>query len=166
MKNTKKNILLGALVVLAFALVIKPNLGGTSEGGHPVVEATFVHEEAPSTPPEKSVVVIGGISASADGKEMSIQMAGGSSNNFAQETWAKGETISFSVSNSQEQELEIGIMSIATEEVFSGNIRTGTGTVDIKVPEDGNYRIYIKNHSADVADFEVKLNKELLSPLV
>lgn len=162
----KKVILLGIIVVLAFAIVIKFNHGDTAGEDSLVAEATVVHEVPPTTSSKESVVATAEISASADGKDLKIRMSGGNSNNFGRETWGKGEIISFSVTNSEEQELEIGLMSVETEEIISETLRTGTGIVEITIPEDGVYRIYIKNHAPDPANFEVNLNKELLSPLV
>ncbi|GGG11216.1 hypothetical protein GCM10010912_64550 [Paenibacillus albidus] len=162
----KKMIWLGAAVVLVFALVFKLNDRGSSTQTLTATEAPSAQEAAPTAAPDESVIISGEITGPAGGKELSIWMIGGGSNNFGQESWEQGETISFSVTSEQDQKLEIGIMSIATEEVFTETLQTGTGTVDIEVPENGDYRIYIKNHSPDRADFVIKLNKELLSPLV
>jgi hypothetical protein len=103
-----------------------------------------------------------------DGKEkMSIWLAAGNSINFGKTAWViKGETITFSIECEQERKLEIGIMAISTEKVYSKIVKTGTGTIAITVPEDGEYRVYLKNHASDRADFQLKLNKKLEGPLV
>ncbi|MBT2288292.1 hypothetical protein J7E73_03905 [Paenibacillus albidus] len=134
----KKRIFTGVVVVLAAVILMNLNIGNRASAPlTPKTQAPAVQAAEPlvtPVPQAESVIVGGEISASADGKKMSIWMAGGSSNNFGQETWGKGETISFAVKSPQEQTLEVGIMSVA-------------------------------NLTSERADFEINLNKKLLSPL-
>ncbi|MBP1994213.1 M56 family metallopeptidase [Paenibacillus eucommiae] len=110
--------------------------------------------------------VEGGQIRTSDGKELSIWLAAGRSNNFGKMAWKKGEPITFSVQSEEIGELEIGIMSVSTDKVYSEIVTTGTGIVNITVPEDGDYRVYIKNNAIDIVHFQLKLNKKLEGPLV
>jgi hypothetical protein len=57
-------------------------------------------------------------------------------------------------------------MSASTDKIYSEIVTTGTDTVTIIVPKDGDYRVYIKNNATNVANFQLKLNKILDGPLV
>lgn len=71
-----------------------------------------------------------------------------------------------SVESGQENELEIGIKSVSSDRVYSESIPSGTGTVTITVPEDGEYHVYLKNKSAVEAHFRLIMDEPLTGPLV
>jgi hypothetical protein len=112
-----------------------------------------------------SAIESGGIETK-DGKNLSIRLTGGAYINFGEMPFQKGETFTLSVISEEESALEIGIMSISTEQVYSDLVKTGTGTVSITIPEDGDYRIYVSNKASDAADFKLKLSKAIEGPIV
>ncbi|MBN2981360.1 MULTISPECIES: hypothetical protein [Cohnella] len=114
---------------------------------------------------EESVIEAGSIET-MDGQDLSIGLGGERSNNFAIIPWTKGETVEFSVENESESKLEIGIMSVATERIYSRIVEYGSETVAIPVPEDGEYRIYVKNHDSEAARFRLILSEPIEGPLV
>ncbi|MFC3747640.1 hypothetical protein [Paenibacillus sp. GCM10012306] len=164
--NTRKKkvgILLISIVLIAIIAVgVGSNLGNKSAEVPPLEQLQESQMEV--QPAEVSSLVLGGIETS-DGKKLTIDLAAGRDNNFAKMTWKKDEPIIFSVQCEQERELEVGIMSVSTDKVYSGTVATGTGEVTITVPEDGDYRVYIKNHTDKVAHFILELNKKLEGPL-
>ncbi|WP_054941318.1 hypothetical protein [Paenibacillus ihuae] len=115
--------------------------------------------------PGDSGIVSGGIETK-DGKDLSIWLAAGRDNNFAVMSRKQDETLTMSVESEQEIKLEIGIISVSSDKIYSESIPSGTGTVTITVPEDGDYRVYIKNHSALEAHFRLILDEPLTGPLV
>ncbi|WP_277468366.1 MULTISPECIES: hypothetical protein [unclassified Paenibacillus] len=70
------------------------------------------------------------------------------------------------VESDQEYKLEIGIMSVSSNQVYSEVVPGGTGEIKITVPADGDYRVYIKNHAAKEAHFRLILDEPLTGPLV
>ncbi|MFM1654771.1 M56 family metallopeptidase [Brevibacillus sp. B_LB10_24] len=170
MDTTKKK---SGLVILGIVLIATIGTGGAfavSSAGKPV-ESSIAPAVGPSTaeagPTQSSEGAAregGGISTS-NGKDLTVWLAAEHENNFGQAAWAKGETVTWSVACEQVRELEIGIMSVSTEKVYSKRVATGTGTITITVPEDGDYRIYVKNHAKEVAKFLLKLDKDF-GPLV
>jgi beta-lactamase regulating signal transducer with metallopeptidase domain len=170
MDTTKKK---SGIVILGIALIATIGTGAAfavSSAGKPVgpafapVPDQSKAETAPSQSSEGAAREGGGISSS-NGRDLSVWLAAGQENNFGRAAWAKGETVTWSVECEQEGELEIGIMSVSTKKVYSQRIATGTGTVTITVPEDGDYRVYVKNHAKDVVRFLLKLDKNF-GPLV
>lgn len=111
-----------------------------------------------------SAVEAGGIETK-DGKNLSIKLNGEATINFAELPFQKGEVFTLSVVSEEERALEIGIMSISTKQVYSDLVKSRTGSVNITVPEDGDYRIYISNKASDAANFELKLSKAIEGPI-
>lgn len=101
-----------------------------------------------------------------DGQNLSITLNGGGYNNFAELPFQKGEKFTLSVTSQEERELEIGLLSISTDQEYGEVVKTGTGTVSITIPEDGEYRIYVRNHAADAAEFTLQLSKAIEGPIV
>jgi len=114
--------------------------------------------------PESPIAV--GFIETKDGQTLDIQMAPGTSNNFGIMPRSKGEMVSMSVSSDQERALVVGIMSVSTEEIYSERLETGTGTITVTVPEDGDYRIYVSNDAIVAAHFQLKLDRALEGPIV
>ncbi|MFD0716290.1 hypothetical protein [Paenibacillus sp. GCM10027626] len=100
-----------------------------------------------------------------DGQNLSITLRGKGYNNFAQLSFQKGETFTLAVTSKEEGELEIGLLSISTEQEYGEFVKTGTGKVSITIPEDGEYRIYVRNHATDTADFQLRLSKAIEGPI-
>lgn len=127
--------------------------------------------QAPSSPviqvsgTETSSIKVGSIETN-DGKNLKISMDGGTKNNFGELSFRKGETFKISVLSENDGELEIGILSINTEEVFSDIVKSRENEVIITVPEDGEYRIYISNKDEQSATFDMKLSKAIEGPIV
>ncbi len=115
---------------------------------------------------DQSSIILSGEIDTMDGKDLSIWLTAGSSNNFGERDLLKGEAITWTVECEQERELNIGIMSISTEKVYSEIVKVGTGTITFTIPEDGNYRIYVENNSLDDANFHLILDKKLEGPIV
>ncbi|MCM3631891.1 hypothetical protein [Paenibacillus camelliae] len=114
---------------------------------------------------ETSSIAVGSIE-SKDGKNLKISMSGRTENNFGEMSFRKGETFKISVKSENEGELEIGVMSITTEQVYSDTVKSGEGEFIIKIPEEGKYRIYISNKDEQSANFHMKLSKAIEGPLV
>jgi len=112
-----------------------------------------------------SVIETGSIETK-DGKNLSIWLGGEATNNFGELPFNKGESFTLTVTSEEERSLEIGLISISTEQVYSELVKTGKGTVVISIPEDGKYRVYVRNKSLDAADFDLKLSKAIKGPIV
>jgi len=110
--------------------------------------------------------VEGGSIRTSDGKELLIQLAAGTGNNFGKTARVNGEKIIFSVECDKARELEIGIISADTGRIYSQIVNVGTGVVEVAVPADGDYRIYVHNHANEAAQFRLTLNKPIDAPLV
>ncbi|RXZ79093.1 M56 family metallopeptidase [Paenibacillaceae bacterium] len=108
----------------------------------------------------------GGGIQSSDGKLLSIWLGANQSTNFGKAAWAEGETITWKVESEDAGELEIGVISVTTNIVYSETVRTGTGNVVLTIPEDGEYRIYINNKSSESANFQLELHEPMEGPLV
>lgn len=127
--------------------------------------------QAPSSPviqdsgPGISSIEVGSIETN-DGKNLKISMGGGTENNFGKLSFRKGDTFKISVVSENDGELEIGIMSITTEQVFSDIVKNGEGKFIITIPEDGEYRIYVSNKDEQSAIFDMKLSKAIEGPIV
>ncbi|WP_422660583.1 hypothetical protein ACK8P5_08905 [Paenibacillus sp. EC2-1] len=120
-------------------------------------------EQASETP--TSIREAGSIET-RDGKDFFIRLSGEGSNNFGELPFRKGESFTLSVSSEEVRSLEIGLKSISTEKVYKELVREGTGSVVISIPEDGKYRVYIKNKSSDTAEFKMILSKAIEGPIV
>lgn len=70
-------------------------------------------------------------------------------------TWGKDEQITLSVKSERENELEVGVRSISTGNVYSETVKTGTGTVTIPISVDGDYEIFVKNNSLSSANVSI-----------
>ena len=101
-----------------------------------------------------------------DGKHLFIWLAGGASVQFGELSFQKGETFTLSVFSEEERALAIGIISISTGQVYSDLVKTGTGTVSIPIPEDGDYRVHVGNQSSDAANFELRLSQAIPGAIV
>jgi hypothetical protein len=101
-----------------------------------------------------------------DGKNLKISMGGWTENKFGELSFRKGETFKISVVGENDGELEIGILSINTEQVFGYVVNSGEGEVTITIPEDGEYRIYVSNKDEQSATFDMKLSKAIEGPIV
>ncbi|OAB40870.1 hypothetical protein PMSD_00840 [Paenibacillus macquariensis subsp. defensor] len=123
----------------------------------------YSKEEAPQ---DQSTVRLAGGIETTDGKDLAIWLIAGSSNNFGERALVKGETITWNVKSEQDRELIIGIMSVSTEKVYSELVKVGTGTVSLTIPEDGDYRIYVKNNSVSDANFRLILDRKLEGAIV
>lgn len=143
------------LIILSIIIV-----SACSNNSNSSINNVKTESEAPT-----SVIVAGSIET-RDGKDLFIKLVGGASNNFGELPFKKGESFTLLVTSEEERALEIGLMSISTEQVYSELVRTGTGTVVIPIPEDGKYRVYVNNKSSYAADFELKLSKAIEGPIV
>lgn len=77
----------------------------------------------------------------------------------------KGEDFSLTVTSKQKRTIEIGIKSVSTDQLYSQKVKSGTGTMITTIPEDGEYRIYVKNHSAAKAvEIDLMLSKTMIGP--
>ncbi|MFE4710285.1 hypothetical protein ACFRAM_05350 [Paenibacillus sp. NPDC056722] len=164
--NTRKKKVSMLAISISLIAIIAAGVVATLGNESAVVLPSEQTKDSPieTQPAEVASLVLGGIETS-DGKKLTIDLGAGRDNNFAKMAWKKDEDIIFSVQCEQEQELEVGIMSVSTDEVYSGTVATGTGKVTITVPKDGDYRVYIKNHTDHAAHFILELNKKLEGPL-
>ncbi len=162
-------ITVGAVVVVGIGAIITAFLFSGPEENPVTLDVmspvTTQEQTSETQTPEESVIVSGGIETK-DGKNLSIWLAAGRDNNFAVMRRKQDETLTMSVESDQEIKLEIGIISVSSDKIYSESVLSGTGTVTITVPEDGDYRVYIKNHSALEAHFRLILDEPLTSPLV
>ncbi|WP_221797977.1 hypothetical protein [Paenibacillus typhae] len=110
--------------------------------------------------------VVAELLSTSDGKDLSVTLAAGNDTNFAIMNEKQGVILTMRVESEQENKLEIGIMSVSSDQVYSEVVPGGTGEIKIAVPADGEYRMYIKNHSSNEAKFHLILNKPLTGPLV
>lgn len=158
MKNIR-NIVLSVVIALGLTLV-----GCSNEVPEEVRDSSspVIQENGKS---EASSIKVGTIE-SKDGKSLKISMAGGSKNNFGELAFHNGETFTISVESEYQGELEIGIMSITTEKVFSEVVKSEKGEFNITIPEDGRYRVYIGNKDAKSTTFILKLSKAIEGPIV
>lgn len=69
--------------------------------------------------------------------------------------WGKGEQLSLFVESQRDNELEIGIISIATGTIYSETLKSGTGNAVIPIPDDGEYQIFVKSNSLSNAKVTV-----------
>jgi hypothetical protein len=95
-----------------------------------------------------------------------LLMSGGAKNYFGELSFRKGETFKISVVSENDVELEIGILSITTEQVFSDIVKSGEGEFTITIPEAGEYRIYVSNKDEQSTNFVMKLSKAIEGPIV
>lgn len=158
-----------AAIVGIGTIIISMNLDHGSEN-KPLAAATTAAASAdqntPVTPTPADSAIVAGSIETKDGKDLSIWLAAGNDNNFAVMDRTQGETLTMRVESEQEGKLEVGIMSVSTDKIYSKSVPHGTGTVTITVPADGEYRVYIKNHSVEEAHFRLILDKQLTGPLV
>ncbi|MGW8444242.1 hypothetical protein ACWGXJ_25355 [Paenibacillus sp. S33] len=157
--NNIRYLVLSVVVALGITLVgcsnkVPERVQGSSS---PVIQENGMSEAA-------SIKV--GTIDTKDGKNLKISMAGGTKNNFGELSFHKGETFTISVESKYQGELEIGIMSITTEQVFSDIVSVEKGEFIIKIPEDGDYRIYVGNKDVKSTTFDLKLSKAIEGPIV
>lgn len=154
-------------VVMILSIALITLIGaGFGKFNDPEIASPFfdnVNEDANQS--QSSVKVTGGIDTT-DGKDLLVGLTAGSTNNFGKRDLVKGEVITWTIESEQERILEIGIMSVSTKKVISELVKSGTGAVTLTIPEDGDYRIYVKNNSVDDAKFLLKLDKKLEGPIV
>lgn len=95
-----------------------------------------------------------------------VRLTAGGNNNFWEIGLLKGEVITWTIESEQGRILEIGIMSVSTKKVISEMVNYGTCIVILTIPEDGDYRIYVKYNSVDDAKFLLRLDKKLEGPII
>ncbi|WP_139992214.1 hypothetical protein [Paenibacillus paridis] len=173
--NSRRDALLSStgkkkgFFILCFILVAAIGVGavyvikGSKQQTNDQAQSEIVTEEYAKT--LESQVNMSGSIETNDGKNLSIWMAPMRSNNFGIIPWTQGETFTLTVESVREQELEIGIMSVSTDEIYSETIESGTGSVDIVIPEDGDYRVFIQNNELNKAEFLLKLSKAIEGPI-
>jgi|GEM_PF-4933648 len=98
---------------------------------------------------------------SQSGKEIDMWLIGGAELNLGNERLEKGKNITFSLESDEEREIEIGIISTSTEEIYSNIVKNGNGIVDIIVPHNDDYSIYVKNNESDITNLKIELNIKL-----
>lgn len=165
------------LVIIIFIVVVvavssreeaikdQSQIGATKFNDPEKVSPNLDYSKEEATQDQSTIRVAGGIDTT-DGKDLSIWLIAGSSNNFGERALVKGETITWTVKCEQERELIIGIMSMSTEIVYSELVKVGTGTVTLTIPKDGDYRIYVKNNSLSDANFRLILDRKLEGAIV
>lgn len=109
----------------------------------------------------KIAVEAGQAKLSPNGKEIEIGLIGGADLNIGKEQLEKDKTITFSLESKEESEIVIGIMSVSTKEIYSDVVKNGTGIVDILVPQNDEYRIYVKNNDTNSVNLNIELNIQL-----
>lgn len=115
----------------------------------------------------KGAPVEGGSISTRDGEHLSVSaFRSGEYTNFAELPFQQGETFTLSVISQEALDLEVGLLSISTDEEFGERVKSLTGEVSITIPEDGEYRIYLRNHATEPADFELHLSKAIEGPIV
>lgn len=108
-----------------------------------------------------AAVEAGQAKLSPNGKEIEIGLIGGADLNIGKEQLEKDRTITFSLESKEESEIVIGIMSVSTKEIYSDVVENGTGIVDILVPQNDEYRIYVKNNDTNSVNLNIELNIQL-----
>lgn len=117
-------------------------------------------------------VEAGGISATADGRFMEVNMIERADLSAGCETWKKDEEIVFTLTSKEKITLEIGILPVLEDgsygEIYGKecDINLDEKIIEIKVPSDGEYGIGFINKTDKNVSFEVELNKSLENPLV
>ncbi|WP_145409082.1 hypothetical protein [Paenibacillus xylanexedens] len=175
MQNQTKKILMWINVMLLCAILIciliyfMNNSRQYNEGSPATADSTAVNDillsadEVPSEV-EEEVNMIGMIETK-DSKNLDIYMSASRSNNFGQLPFKQDESFKMVVTSEKVNELEIGLMSVTDEQIYSEIVESGTGSVTIKVPESGMYRIYVNNLSPDSVQFQLKLGKAIEGPI-
>lgn len=107
----------------------------------------------------------GGSIATQDGQHLSVS-AFRRYTNFAKVPFQKGETFTLSVIGEEALDVEVGLLLISTDAEFGGRVNAAGGEVNITIPADGEYRIYMRNHAEEPANFELHLSKVIEGPLV
>lgn len=163
--------LAAAAVVFSITALVVTGFMGESETGQNQAAMNSAEVTAPNqipatTPPEESVNVIGEMLGTSDGKDLSVTLGAGRDTNFAVMNKKQGDILVMNVESDQEYKLEIGIMSVSSDQVYSEVVPGGTGEIKITVPADGDYGMYIKNHAAKEARFRLILDEPLTGPLV
>ena len=131
------------------------------------VETFVMHPPAQDLPPaaDAGSAMEGGSIETKDGQNLSVRLAGGASVQFGELAFRKGETFELSASGEAERPLKLGIVSISTGQVYGDLVETGTGTVSLAIPEDGEYRIYVGNEASAPAVFELRLSRAIDGPI-
>ncbi|MCM3173003.1 MULTISPECIES: hypothetical protein [unclassified Paenibacillus] len=174
MQNQTKKILMWINVMLLCAILIciliyfMNNSRQYNEGSPATADSTAVNDtllspdEAPLEAEEVNMI---GMIETKDSKNLDIYMSASRSNNFGQLPFKQDESFKMDVTSEKVNELEIGLMSISSEQIYSEIVASGTGSVVIKVSESGMYRIYVNNLSPDSVQFKLKLGKAIEGPI-
>ncbi|AIQ48128.1 hypothetical protein R70723_21110 [Paenibacillus sp. FSL R7-0273] len=157
-------------VVLGITAIVAVIMGDSEDGAGQAAVNSAVEQTEPirnpaTTPPAESNIATGEIDTT-DGQNLSVRLSAGMGTNFAVMNKKQGDVLVMKVESDEGNKLEIGILSVSSDEVYSEVIPGGTGEITITVPEDGDYRVYIKNHAAQEAHFRLILDEALTGPLV
>ncbi|MDQ0170630.1 hypothetical protein [Paenibacillus tundrae] len=157
-------VAVGIIIYVMNSDVMEHNGGNPITADSIAVNHTLPSEDETPLEAEEEVNMIGMIETK-DSKNLDIYMSASRSNNFGQLPFKQDESFKMVVTSEKVNELEIGLMSIANERIYSEIVKSGTGSVTIKVPESGMYRIYVNNLSPDSVQFQLKLGKAIEGPI-
>lgn len=159
-------VAVGTIIYVMNSDVMEHNGGNSITADTTAADSAFPSEEEVPLEAEEEVNMIGMIETK-DGKNLDIYMDELSrSNNFGELPFEQGESFKMIVTSEELNQLEIGLMSISSEQIYSEVVESGTGSVVIKVPESGMYRIYVNKISSEPAHFKLELGKAIEGPIV
>lgn len=157
-------VAVGIIIYVMNSDVMEHNGGNPATADSIAVNHTLPSEDETPLEAEEEVNMIGMIE-SKDSKNLDIYMSDSRSTNFGQLPFKQSESFKMVVTSEKVNELEIGLMSMTDEQIYSEIVESGTGNVTIKVPESGMYRIYVNNLSPDSVQFQLKLGKAIEGPI-
>ncbi|WP_338542486.1 hypothetical protein [Paenibacillus tundrae] len=157
-------VAVGIIIYVMNSDDMEHNGGNSITADTTAVNHTLPTEDEVPSEVEEEVNMIGMIETK-DSKNLDIYMSASRSNNFGQLPFKQDESFKMVVTSEKVNELEIGLMSMTDEQIYSEIVESGTGSVTIKVPESGMYRIYVNNLSPDSVQFQLKLGKAIEGPI-
>lgn len=159
-------VVLGIAAIVVVVLTGEPGSEQDQLVAGNSAEVSTQNQMPVTQPPKDNVNVVAEISGNSEGNDLTVSLGAERDTNFAIMNEKQGDVLTMKVESEQENKLEIGIMSVSSDQVYSEVIPDGTGEIKITVPADGEYRMFIKNHSSKGVTFRLILDKPLTGPLV
>ena len=106
--------------------------------------------------PDKNVQITDDYTGSFDEQgDYIIDLAKGKTLEIGKHFIGEGQRVTFNITSRYDSDIVIGIKSIATGQVYSEILKTGTGSIIIDVPVADEYSLYIENASLTSAKLTV-----------
>lgn len=114
----------------------------------------------------QSAPVAGATISSTDGRVLDVSLQAEGMINFSVLSLQQDDVFTLDVSGLQAGVLEVGLLSIANNQIHTGTVNSEQNHVSITVPESGEYRIYLHNLANQRAEFQLELGEAIEGPIV